>query len=340
VRAEGTRMEAKLLQRDKLCQLVDALVKDHKVIAPRDELAYGEINSSTEFYLGDGKPRQSLKEFFFPRREVLFEYRYSRDGVELTAPASLDNPRVIVGARPCDAGSFPILDKLFAWDYVDRFYLELRESTTIVSLACEEPCRTCFCVSVGGSPADIEGSDLLLTPLREVYHVLIITDRGQALVEQYCQFFQDSDEIRNRERAQVEDQYREQIVKRVDPEALREALDFDRPGWQTLTPQCVDCGVCTFLCPTCHCFDIQDEGRPDEGSRVRLWDSCASQDFTKMPVAQPRPTHYRRYRQRLMHKFKYYPENFGRVLCVGCGRCIQYCPVGVDITEALKTAAE
>jgi len=333
-------MEAKLLQRDKLSQWVDALVKDYEVIAPNDDLSYGKISSGAEVEIGGKQPTQSLKTFFFPQREVLFEYRTTAGEVELVAPPSLDAPRVVFAARPCDVASFPVLDKLFTWDYRDSSYLRQRERTVIVSLACEQPTKACFCVSVGGSPAGTKGADVLLTPLGGVYHVQIITERGKALVEKYAELFQESDEQHDQERVRLEGEWREQITKQVDADRLREALDFDSPAWETLTQECVDCGICTFLCPTCHCFDIQDEGDATEGCRVRLWDSCARQDFTKMAVHQPRPSHFRRYRQRLMHKFKYYPENFGQVLCVGCGRCIRHCPVGVDITEALATVVE
>ena len=329
-------METRILQRQRLLQLVDELAKDYEVIAPRDELSYGEVGSASEVYLGEGKPTRSLKEFFFPEREVLFEYQLQGDGVRLVPPSSPgETTRVVFGARPCDAAALAILDHVFAWDYLDSFYLERRGKTVVISLACEQPARTCFCTSLGGSPTGIEGSDLLLTPLSDVYHVQIITERGRALVEKYGQFFQESDERWERQRSQVEAELREKVTKRLDIEGLSEALDFDSPVWETLTQQCIDCGVCTFLCPTCHCFDIQDEGSPDAGARVRLWDSCAFREFTKMTVAQPRPTHYRRYRQRIMHKFRYYVENFGRTLCVGCGRCIAHCPVGIDITEVL-----
>ncbi len=334
-------MEAQILHKDKLLQLLDALIKDHEVIAPKDDLSYGRVDSASEVRFGGGKPVKSLKEFFFPQREVLFEYRLGPKGVALTElPATDDDSRIIFGASPCDAAALPILDKLFAWDYLDSSYLRRRKNTTIVTVACDQPQRTCFCTSLGGSPADIEGSDLLLTALDDAYHVLIVTERGATLVEDFNSFFHESDERHNREKALLEDEWRQRVTKELDPERLSRALSFDAPVWETLTPQCVDCGICTFLCPTCHCFDIQDEGNPDVGGRIRLWDSCSGPDFTKMPVAQPRPTHYRRYRQRLMHKFKYYPENFGRFLCVGCGRCIKHCPAGIDITEALKTAGE
>ncbi|MGB2983463.1 MAG: 4Fe-4S dicluster domain-containing protein, partial [Candidatus Bipolaricaulia bacterium] len=234
--------------------------------------------------------------------------------------------------------SLPILDKLFAWDDQDAFYQKRRESTTIISLACDQPDKTCFCTSVGGSPTGEEGTDILLTPLSDVYHVRAMSERGAALVEQHASLFDDATEAHETERARLAEAWNGAVTKELDTSGLAEALTFDASTWETLTPNCVDCGACTFLCPTCHCFDIQDEGKRRDGERVRLWDSCAFQDFTRMPHGQPRPNHYRRYRQRLMHKFKYYPENFDRILCVGCGRCIEHCPVGVDITDALNKA--
>lgn len=334
-------MEAMILERDRLLELVDELIREYQVIGPKDELSYGEINSASELYLSDGKPTKSLKEWFFPQREVLFEYHLHAQEVRLIAPSTIaDVARVVVAARPCDAAALSILDSVFAWDYLDSFYLRRREQTVIISLACEQPAKSCFCTSLGGSPAATEGSDLLLSPLRDVYHVQVITERGKALVEKYAEFFQESDERRNRQARLLEDTWRERVLKEVDIESLTRSLDFEDPVWENITQQCVDCGICTFLCPTCHCFDIQDEGSLDAGARIRLWDSCAFRAFTKTAAGEPRPTHYSRYRQRIMHKFQYYPENFGRVLCVGCGRCIEHCPVGIDITEVLLTLKE
>lgn len=334
-------MQAKLLQRNSLVSLLDALIRDYEVIAPKDKLSYGKIQSASELYLSSEHPVRSLKEFFFPAREVLFDFKSGACQVDLAVPApQFETTRIIFGAHPCDAAALPILDKLFAWDSLDAAYVQRRRQTTIVTIACDEPAKTCFCEGVGLSPADIEGSDMLLTPLNDVYHVEVVTERGKALVERYGQFFADSDPQHDQARARFVDELRGRISKRVNVEELRKGLKFDSPVWEKLTQQCVDCGVCTFVCPTCHCFDIQDEGNHSGGSRVRLWDSCARQDFTEMAAHQPRPVHYQRYRQRLMHKFQYYPQNFGRVLCVGCGRCIQHCPVGIDITQALEMAVK
>ncbi|MBN1584402.1 MAG: 4Fe-4S dicluster domain-containing protein [Anaerolineae bacterium] len=333
-------MEARILQQDKLGEWINALIARHEVIAPRDALAYGKIETADEFYLSDEKPARSLKTFFFPQRQALVAYRLSAEKVELQEPAPVVDPegpaRIVFGARPCDAAAFPILDQVFAWDDVIDAYFQPREKTIIISIACHKPCETCFCVSLGGSPAGIEGSDLLLTPMDHVYHVQIITEQGGELIRAFESFFDESDQRHNRERASLEDVWRDQVIKTVDVSDLEQVLDFDNPVWETLVQQCVDCGICTFMCPTCHCFDIQDEGDPDGGERVRLWDSCAFYDYTKAHAGQPRPTHHRRYRQRIMHKFQYYPKNFGKILCVGCGRCIKYCPVSIDLTQVLE----
>jgi ferredoxin len=252
--------------------------------------------------------------------------------------------RVIFGAYPCDVAAFPILDKLFTWDFLDSLYLGARERTIIVSLACETPCETCFCVSLGGSPADIEGTDILLTPLEEAYHVQVVTERGKALIEKYSTYFGASDPERDQQRRLFEENARSKIIDLMDVMDIHERLDFDDPVWETIAQQCIDCGICTFLCPTCHCFDIQDEGSAggrssSTGERVRLWDACTFYNYTQAHAGQPRPQHYRRYRQRIMHKFRYYPENFGRTLCVGCGRCIEHCPVNIDLRQVLRRAS-
>jgi ferredoxin len=330
-------MEARILERERLSQLVDALIADCEVIAPADESSYNVIRSAGEMQLTQLKPAKSPKELAFPQREVLVRYALAGDQVTVDdPPPPIADDRVLIGTRPCDAAAFSVVDSLFGWDVVDAAYFERREHTTVVSIACDQPCDTCFCTSVGGSPAGIEGSDLLLTPLRQgAYHVQVISERGRLLVERYERFFKESDQAHNRERALLEDEWRAAIEPTVDLSEI-EMADFESPVWETLAQACVDCGICTFLCPTCHCFDIQDEGDPNQGERVRVWDACTFYEYTRTHAGQPRPMHYRRYRQRIMHKFRYYPENMGKVLCVGCGRCIQYCPVQIDLRAVLE----
>ena len=334
-------MKSRMLQRDKLVQLLDRLVADYDVIAPTDEISYGPVKEAEEIHLVADKPNKSLKEFFLPTREELVRYQKSDGAV---ASSSVPSPeglnRVVFGCRPCDAAALPIVDQVFAWDVADSTYFRRRRSTVVISVACEEPCASCFCVSLGGSPAGTEGSDILLTPLGDTYHVEILSDAGEALVIRYADLFADADEQQDAARAAAEALFRSRITRSVDLDGLAESLDFESPVWRLVAQQCVDCGICTYLCPTCHCFDIQDEGAPSEGARVRLWDSCAFRAYSKTAVHEPRVTHFSRYRQRIMHKFQYYPQNFGRILCVGCGRCIEHCPVSVDITQVLKAVKE
>ncbi len=329
-------MVAKILQRDRLLELVEELLKDHSVIAPTGQEAYVRIDSAREIAIGAERPTRSLKEFFVPQRQVLLEYQLGGETRLTTPPARDETTWVVFGARPCDVAALPILDNVFAWDCRDSFYFESRERTAIVSFACENPSETCFCASLGGSPASADGADLLLTPLDDVYHVQTITERGEALVTQYAALFEDSNQQYDRERLFFEDAAQAKITREIEVEDLNQTLAFDNPAWEEITQQCIDCGICTFLCPTCHCFDIQDEGTPAWGERVRLWDACTFYNYTKTHAGQPRPNHYRRYRQRIMHKFNYYPKNFGETLCVGCGRCIVHCPVSIDLTEVLR----
>jgi len=350
-------MEAQILQQDKLLAFIGALVQDYEVIAPVREgssggLSYGRIDSAAEVvHPRDAdrcavKPAKSLKEFFFPEREVLLKYQFGTgtgdpEGLGVFTPPAPEETRVVLYAYPCDVAAFPILDKLFTWDYLDSFYLEARERTVLISLACETPCKTCFCTSLGGSPADVEGSDILLTPLGDACHVQVVTEKGKALVGHYQTFFEASDPAHDQERRLFEERARAKMpgASLTDVTDLHERLDFDDPVWETITRQCIDCGICTFLCPTCHCFDIQDAGSATHGERVRLWDACMFYGYTKAHAGQPRPQHYRRYRQRIMHKFRYYPENFGRTLCVGCGRCIEHCPANIDLRAVLRRAS-
>jgi ferredoxin len=334
-------VEARILQQDKLLQLAEICLEDYELIAPVDETSYGVASSAGQVCLSEDKPVRSPKEFVFPQREVLLGYVVSAEETTIATPRALsERDRILFGTHPCDAAALPIIDRVFGWDENDPFYFAQRHRTTVVSIACQHPSSTCFCTSLGGSPAGIEGSDLLLTQLRDGYHVQIITERGRRLVERYERLFAPSDQRRNRERAAIEDESRERIAELVDLRGLDERMEFHSSVWETLTQECVDCGICTFLCPTCHCFDIQDEGNPERGERVRLWDACMFYEYTKTHAGQPRPTHWRRYRQRIMHKFQYYPQNFGKVLCVGCGRCIQYCPVSIDLRRVLEAVRE
>ncbi|HEY6009625.1 MAG TPA: 4Fe-4S dicluster domain-containing protein [Geobacteraceae bacterium] len=239
---------------------------------------------------------------------------------------------VLVGARPCDAAGAPVLDAVFSWDYHDEFFLERRRKTTVVGLACMKADDACFCTALGLAPDDTKGSDLFLTPLEGgSFGVAILTDKGEQLVAQHAALFGEGAPGTPLPLAQP-------AGERLDLDRIKAWLDghFEHELWAGIAERCAGCGACAFLCPACHCFDIVDEGTEQKGSRRKSWDACGFGKFTNHASGHnPRDVQPARYRNRIMHKFKYYDDKFGQTLCTGCGRCVRACPVGIDIKAVL-----
>ena len=333
----------KMVEKNKLGELMQAILDAGKeLIAPVKQenfSSYAAIKSPAEAALDLPLTRMPLKEFFFPKTECLFKYEQLEGGeVKLSEPEPPAKERVVFGARPCDAASLPILDKVFTWDYNDSQYLTRRANTTIVSFACDAPLPSCHCESVGLSPSSKDGSDVLFTPLDgSRFAVESLSEKGEKLLALW------GNELGDASDADAQKAQRQKVKlsgKQTDTVALRLKLKdkFESPAWARETMKCVGCGACAYLCPTCHCFDIVDEKTgATTGKRCRNWDACAFNTFTLHGSGHnPRAEQWQRYRQRVMHKFDYYPEKFGPVACVGCGRCLSACPVGMDIFEIIE----
>jgi ferredoxin len=288
---------------------------------------------------------QPPKGFAFPQREIFFKFEQVKgEAPKLTAVQPAPTSRVVFGVRPCDGRGAVRMDRVFADHVEDGYYKARRENLAYVGLACNTPpSRHCFCKSVGGSPVSTEGLDVLLTDLGERYHVIAVTDAGHALMKAGAGILAEPTvaerkEARYRHTVAVEQPQRGVHDAAAAPEKLK--AGFDSPLWEELARACIGCGICTFLCPTCHCFDINDEvsgSTPLKGSRVRTWDSCQFPDFTMHSSGHnPRDTLGSRLRQRVSHKFRYFHENFGMPQCTGCGRCVSGCPVGIDIVHVVN----
>lgn len=277
---------------------------------------------------GDLKPVNSIKEFFFPRHELLCSFTRTGNDVELTDAPEFDTPQLILGCRPCEAASLAILDPVFAWDYQDRFFQSRREKTVVVSIACTEADGDCFCTAVGGSPENTSGSDAILYDLGDdLFEVRTLTEKGEKLFAG-----------KTTEGKQV-GKACDSPKAAFDAEKVRLWLEahFDDPFWAEETLRCVGCGACTFVCPTCHCFDIVDEGSFRKGKRVKNWDFCQSALFTLHASGHnPRADQGARQRQRLTHKFSIYPEKFGAILCTGCGNCARHCAAALGVKPLLE----
>jgi formate hydrogenlyase subunit 6/NADH:ubiquinone oxidoreductase subunit I len=250
-----------------------------------------------------------------------------------------DIPEVILwGVRPCDAVGIGELSSIFNWDYKDEIYNNRLSKVTVFGFSCSKSDEYCFCTSVGGNPGSTAGSDILFTQLGENGDFLaeILTEKGTAIVSIAPGIFEKS-ESDNKEN------FLASVPVKFNHEEIKEKLDkfFDSKEWLEQSLRCLGCGACAYVCPTCACFDIQDESHGKRGSRIRCWDSCGFSHFTVHTSGHnPRGVQSARWRQRIMHKFSYMPERLSVYGCIGCGRCSRACPVDMNILENLISIQE
>lgn len=284
---------------------------------------------------------RSAKDFFFPQTENLAEFKVEGKNIEVKDIREESGDFVVFGVRACDARSFSILDKVFLSEPVDSFYKNRRDHGTIITMACTRPAETCFCTAFGIDPTVPEG-DVAVFFDGESYFFLDRTEKGTKFIESVSDMLEDGDASKL---AEVQEKARG-IMKKLPLAGLKtdsfggDKLNelFNSPKWAELSESCIGCGTCTFVCPTCQCYDIRDFDTGNGIRRFRCWDSCMYSDFTKMAHGNPRISQLERFRQRFMHKLVYFPaNNDGEFGCVGCGRCLSKCPVSMNIVKVMKT---
>ena len=283
---------------------------------------------------------RSAKDFFFPQTENLMDFKTEGKKIEIIDTRRECEDFVIFGVRACDVRSFDVLDKVFLSEPADSYYKNRREHGVIVSLACTKPLETCFCGTFGIDAASPAG-DVTAWKTEDTLYLAANTEKGRALLKLVEDLTEDADEAPVAEQQKVT---RARMKKLPLANLTAEKFGagktdefFGDPAWAELSQSCLGCGTCTFVCPTCQCYDIKDFNTGHGVRRFRCWDSCMYSEFTKMSAGQPRLTQLERFRQRFMHKLVYFPtNNDGMFSCVGCGRCLAKCPIQMNIVKVMK----
>ncbi len=309
----------KILLKKDLPKFIDRLKIYGEVVAPvkRDILRYDVIKDASEICF-EGLPRFSLKRFFFPQKQVLFGFK----GNGIKKGEREIKKYVFFAIKECDANAFCVNDKLFIDEIPDENYKRIRENMILIAMHCNQPVdRFCFCESMEFG----DYYDLLLYDLGDKFHVKIATEIGEGIVKDL-----------------EDDEYWHDpvICKNINILETKDIKNFyNHPEWERLSDDCISCGMCTNLCPTCLCFDVFDEINldSDSGKRKLEWDSCMYRDFTVVAgghiFRQPR---IERFKHRIYHKIQYFKERFNIFMCTGCGRCIRHCPGDIYWTGAVN----
>ena len=326
----------KLIRKQSLEKLYNALTANRKVyapvIAPDKQIEYRYNPVFAEVTSDHIRSTLSVKNIVFPKVENLFHFTNTSTESSITDIDMNSIPEVVLwGAHPCDNAAFDTLRSIFCWDTRDEFFSKRLEKLTVIGLSCHLSDEYCFCTSVGLSPDSAKGSDILLSRLQNGdYHADIYTEKGEEVVKSAADLF----EVASDDKAVIT-----HVRQKFSHEQVTSKLStaFEHPFWIENSLRCIGCGACAYVCPTCACFDIQDETRGKNGKRYRSWDSCGFGLFTLHTSGHnPRNVQSQRWRQRIMHKFSYMPERNESLGCVGCGRCSSGCPVDMNIAEQLE----
>jgi len=324
-----------------LALFIDRLRKTHTVYGPRtrrEQVAFGPIESAEEMDLAyTATTVLSPKKYLHRPMETLFRGKFRAGEVlEESLPTA---KQALVGVHPCDVNAILLLDKVFSnKHYEDPYYQALRKNTLIIAINCTAVGENCFCASMGTGPSLEKGYDLLLTDLDDGYLVEIGTEAGGKALEGIPTRRPTEGDFQMRDRKLAAT--RELMPKFMDTDGLPAVLDeeFNNPYWAQLKEECLACGNCNMVCPSCFCYNVVDklDLRLSDVERVRTWDGCLLLEFAEVHGGNFRKERDARIKQWMYHKLNYWVDQYGSLGCVGCGRCVTWCPKGIDITETMK----
>ena len=331
------------IQKCDLPKLYAAIAAENDLFLPvrtAGQTNFGLYTENAEVDIDTLKTVKSAKDIFFPQSEILYKVRREEGKFAVEGAVPRQTPFVVFGIRGCDVQALAVLDKVFLSDPVDSYYAARRQMGIIISQACGRPDTSCFCKTFGVDCADPEG-DVVTWLVGEELYWQPKTEKGRQLTANLAALLQKADD----EAMEAVKTAIRVIVEKLPLKDLdlskwgAEAADknFNSPLWEQMYSPCLACGTCTFVCPTCQCYDIKDYATGNGVQRYRCWDSCMYSDFTMMAHGNNRTSQMQRFRQRFMHKLAYFPaNNDGMFSCVGCGRCVEKCPSHLNIVKVIK----
>ena len=313
-----------------------------------DEQAPGKyriIRSDDEKWFGFVVGPHSWKRYLFPPLATLSEANKTSGGWQFKSMDDAPPKQAFLGVRACEIAAMEVQDRVFLnGPYVDTLYERRRTQSLIIAVNCTQAAATCFCTSMNSGPECQSGYDIALTELAAGFLVETRTPEGAAIIAALETRLAEADDIQAAGSARQ--QAVEQIQRRLNTDGIRDLLlgNLDHPRWDDIAGRCLSCSNCTMVCPTCFCASVEDVAdlSGEHVERQRKWDSCFNIDFSYLNGGEVRDQIRSRYRQWLTHKLASWLDQFGTSGCVGCGRCITWCPVGIDLTEevaAIRGAA-
>ncbi|MBO7702240.1 MAG: 4Fe-4S dicluster domain-containing protein, partial [Eggerthellaceae bacterium] len=321
-----------ILNKQKVAALLDHLSGARDVFVPAtvDGVAkFARYGEGVQPDFGMVNTTMPPKDLLFPQTQKMYHFDVDANGSYRIHEYDESREQVVFGIRPCDMRSIVCMDEVFLTKgFVDEFYANARDKLLTVCIGCAQAAETCFCDSMGVDPQMAPNADVMLQDCGDAYLVLAQTEKGEAEVAEWSAFTEEGD-------AQP---VACDLTLKVNMEGVVDKLEgmYDAPIWDNLSIKCLNCGTCTYVCPTCHCFDISQDMRRKDGIRFRCWDSCMFSEYTMMAGGHnPRPEKLERVRNRFMHKLNFFERRYGMSLCVGCGRCVEKCPVALDITRLI-----
>ena len=338
-------MSDKIIVKNSIHNWLNSLAEKWAIVAPMERegapAEFKELALGDEPIIDGSKPMMSPKDYLLPRYEVLVKIDTAGGAATVETPLPEDKPRVILGAWLPDTQAIQVLDRVMLSPskhdkgFVDPYYARRRENLTLVAVIPAEMRWSWFCGSVDDVESWKANVDAVMYDLGDKFYFEPISDKGADILRQ-AQDAQDASEADTAKKNELWATFKDTGALPFAGKALYENLAWDDPVWAEIAEKCIACGMCSYMCPSCSCFDIQDETCGTCVERYRCRDTCQFEDFTLMGHGHnPRTTQLPRSRQRLLHKFRYQHEQFGVVGCTGCGRCVELCPVNVDIRDVL-----